>query len=422
MSDKKENRKYAFGSYGYWDPESEINWYEFSGKEWVFWGPDNLYPQRLIELYKGSAINHTCIDAKVDAVVGEGMYAEDPVLNAKLKRANPDETWDDILTKITLDYELFGGFALNVIWNKAGDKIAEVYHVDFSAVRAGQKDENYKVNEYWYTPRWDLYTMSSRKRNYKPISYPTFNSDDTRGDQSSQIYYYYGYSPGNEYYPSCSYIGALNDIEIDKEVSLYHASNLNNGLTPSMVINFRNGIPDSETQQRLYREFEESYAGANRAGRFFLTFSETPETTPEITPLSLTGDTYYIQLEQRLTSRILTGHRISSPLLLGIREGGSGLGSNSQELLMAYSHFIQTVVGPSQDILLKQINKMFRYMGFEDPDILIKNKPMLEEDILIADAVPEEEKVIEEPSKESSNPLMDEVKSKLLQGLPKNMQ
>ena len=89
---------------------------------------------------------------------------------------------------------------------------------------------------------------------------------------------------------------------------------------------------------------------------------------------------------------------------------------------MAYSHFIQTVVGPSQDILLKQINKMFRYMGFENPDILIKNKPMLEEDILIADAVPEEEKVIEEPSKESSNPLMDEVKSKLLQGLPKNMQ
>jgi len=229
-----------------------------------------------------------------------------------------------------------------------------------------------------------------------------------------------------EYYPLPSYVGSLNDIEIDRDLSLFHAANLNNGLTPSMFISMRNGIPDKETRDALYREFQESYAGAGNAGRFFLTFSETPETAPEITPLQLTNDTYYLQLEQRLSSRILTGHRISSPLLLGIREGGSGLGSNSQELLMAYNHFINTVIKPDQDTLLNQINKLFRYMGVENPDIKVEQAALLDEDIIIAEEVPTTEKVIEEGtqpniSPETGNPLIDELKSRLLSGIPENM-
>ena len=424
---KKQDNKYAFNVYGYYNPETELNYYESTGKDWVFWGPDNAYPNRIVELYNGSAINHTCILAKVDAIVGNGLYAEDPTIDARLKRANPTENWDEVLAKIALDYELFGGFALNVIWNNAGDKIANVYHIDFSSLRAGKKNDEDEIEEYWYTPRWDLYTNVTRKKRYKPVSYPAFNPEDNRGDNASQIYYFYEYSPGLEYYPLPSYVGSLNDIEIDRELSLFHAANLNNGLTPSMFISMKNGIPDSETQQRLYREFQESYAGSGNAGRFFLTFSETPETAPDITPLQLTNDTYYLQLEARLSSRILTGHRISSPLLLGIREGGSGLGSNSQEILLAYNHFINTVISPSQDVLLKQINKMFRFMGFEDADIEIENKPLLDEDVILMQETPDEKVVDEngslpEVNPDTGNPLLEEMKSKLLSGLPKNMQ
>ncbi len=223
-----------------------------------------------------------------------------------------------------------------------------------------------------------------------------------------------------------NYVGSLNDIEIDKELSLFHAANLNNGLTPSMFISMRNGIPDKETRDALYREFQESYAGAGNAGRFFLTFSDTAETAPEVTPLSLTNDTYYLQLEQRLVSRILTGHRISSPLLLGIREGGSGLGSNSQELLMSYNHFLNTVIKPEQEILLHEVDKMFRYMGIEEADIQVEAAPMLDEDIIIAEDVPEEAVVEEKEQKpiapNSGNPMMEDLKSRLMNGIPKNMQ
>jgi len=421
---KKEENKYGFSVYGYVNPELANNWYEYDGKDWVGWGVSNLYPDRIIDLYNGSAINHTCILAKVDGIVGKGLYCEDPVTDARLKRANPKESWDEVFAKIALDYELFGGFALNVIWNRAGDKIAEVYHIDFSKIRSGKRNEEDEITEYWYSPRWDLY--SGRGKKWKPVSYPAFDPTETRGDNASQLLYFWDYQPGMEYYPLPSYVGSLNDIEIDRDLSLFHAANLNNGLTPSMFISMRNGIPDKETRDALYREFQESYAGAGNAGRFFLTFSETPETAPEITPLQLTNDTYYLQLEQRLSSRILTGHRISSPLLLGIREGGSGLGSNSQELLMAYNHFINTVIKPDQDTLLTQINKLFRYMGVENPDIKVEQAALLDEDIIIAEEVPTTEKVIEEGpqpniSPETGNPLVDELKSRLLSGIPENM-
>lgn len=429
MSDnnKKEKDKYAFSTYGYVNPETANMWYESDGKDWVIWGPANLYPQRVVELYNGSAINHTCIQSKVDAIMGKGLYSENPEADARLKRANPKETWNEVMTKLVLDYELFGGFALNVVWNRAGDQISEVYHVDFSSIRSGKMDEEGEIREYYYSPRWDLYQVNSRKKNYKPVPYPTFDPENTSGDNASQLFYYWDYQPSLQYYPLPSYVGSLNDIEIDRELSLFHSANLNNSLTPSMFISMRNGIPDKETRDRLYREFQESYSGASQAGRFFLTFSETPETAPEITPLSLTNDTYYIQLEQRISSRILTGHRISSPLLLGIREGGSGLGSNSQELLMAYSHFLNTVIKPDRELILYQLDKMFKYMGIEDADLQIEDSALLDEDIIIAQEVPTEEKVVEEAKPESvdpvtGNPLLEELKAKLLTGLPKNMQ
>lgn len=422
MSEK--DNKYAFNVYGYIDPELTPNYFEYDSKDWVAWGEANLYPNRIIDLFNGSAINHTCIISKVDAICGLGLYSDNVTIDARLKRANPKENWNEVFQKITLDYQLFGGFALNVVWNRAGDKISEVYHIDFSKLRSGKHNDEDEITHYYYSSRWDLYKVRGTK--YKPIAYPTFDPENTQGDNASQIYYYYDYQPGMEYYPLSSYIGSLNDIEIDRQLSLFHAANLNNGLVPSMFISMRNGIPDKSTRDKIYREFQESYAGAGNAGRFFLTFSDTPETAPEITPLNLTNDQYYINLEQRIASRILTGHRISSPLLLGIREGGNGLGSNSQELLMAYSHFINTVVQPDQKILLKQVNKMFEYMGFEMPNIEIDNAPLLDEDIIIAEDVPQVERVdTDEPLGKNpatgqpiDNTLMENLKSKLLTGIP----
>ena len=153
---------------------------EVRGKDWVSYGADNLYPIELIELLQTSAIHNTAIQAKLDAVVGEGvMDVGESIVNAG------GETLNEIYEKITYDKVTFNGYALNVIWNSAGDKVVEIYHVPFANVRSGKLNEEDKVEQYYYSNNW------SNTRKYKPVEYKCYSTTDNRGDNASQIYYQY---------------------------------------------------------------------------------------------------------------------------------------------------------------------------------------------------------------------------------------
>jgi len=86
---------------------------EKRGKNWIDFGSNNLYPQLLLELYNNSAMHHTAIEAITDGVIGKGIktWGDTPVNKY-------DETLNDILEKIVIDYEIFGGYSLNVIWSR----------------------------------------------------------------------------------------------------------------------------------------------------------------------------------------------------------------------------------------------------------------------------------------------------------------
>ena len=350
---------------------------EQRGKDYIKFGVDNLFPQQLIELYDSSAMNHTCIDAIQDGIYGEGIveYGGEYI--------NTDgETIDNIFEKISLDYTLFGGYALNLIWNKEGTRIAEIYHLPFANVRSGKPDEEDKIHSYYYSSDW------SQIRKYKPVEYKSFDPTDNKKDNASQIYYCKDYNPGQEIYPLPAYIGGVNDIQLDARVSRFHNANISNGLAPSMFVQFRNGIPNPEERRDIYREIEDTFSGEENAGRFFLAFSE-PGKELQVTPIENANDEYYIQLEQRITSRILTAHRITSPLLLGIKDG-AGFSSNADEIVTSYSHFMNTVVRPKQTKILNTYGYILKLAGFNvklevEPVPMIigteADDPALEEDI-----------------------------------------
>jgi hypothetical protein len=173
------------------------------------------------------------------------------------------------------------------------------------------------------------------------------------------------YNPQSQYYPIPSYSGSLQDITIDVEVSNFHLSNLANGLNPSLVINFKNGVPSIENQKQIYDSLTANFSGTQNTGRFFCSFSDGPEQAPDVIPITSANDTYYVQLESRITTRILTGHGITSPLLLGLyHEGGSGLGSNKDEILVSYETFKNTVLRPDIKALLKPMDRLMKYSGY----------------------------------------------------------
>ena len=323
---------------------------EKRGADFVSFGSNNLYPDLLIELYNNSAMHRTAVEAKTDAVYGDGIKQfGDEIVN------QDGETMNEVFEKIVKDYILFGGFAMNVVHSRGGDTIAEYYHLPFNNVRSGKLTENDKIEEYWYSSDW------KQHRKYKPTAYPAFSLTDNKGEKASQIYYYFDYTIGQFYYPLPSYVGAVNDIDTDARISRFHANNLKNGLAPSMMLTFRNGIPPLDEQQEIWRDIDNTFAGEEQAGKFFVNFSE-PGREPTVEPIRSENDDYYVTLEERITSRILTAHRITSPLLLGIKDS-SGFSSNADEINTAFAHFLGTVIIPDQEKLLKAFGKIVRGSG-----------------------------------------------------------
>jgi hypothetical protein len=326
---------------------------EVRGKDWVSFGKDNLYPDKIIELYNTSAMNGTAINSITDAVKGEGIVEIGDMIVNQL-----GETLNDIYAKIALDFVLHNGYVLNVIWNRAGDKIVEIYHLCFDKVRSGKLDENDNVNEYFYSSNW------KNTRKYRPVRYKSYDTTDNRGDNASQIYYCFDYTPGNMIYPLPSYVGALNDIQLDARISKYHNGQISNGFSGGIFINLPAGEPTPEEQRIIYRDLVNSFTGEDNAGRLFLSFSEGSELAPQIQSITSANDDYYVTLEERVSSRILTAHRITSGRLIGVSDS-NGFSNNAQEIEVAYTHFASTAIEPKQKKINKGLDKIMLGMGVD---------------------------------------------------------
>ena len=354
------------------EPELPV-FIERPGRRWVEYGADNLWPQFVAGLYNKSAMNRTCITSKLDGVIGQGFKTKLEDQNYLLKRANPDETWNEVFEKIALDYITFGGYAFNIVWSNDGETIAEFYHLDFSRVRSGiHNPVTDKVENYYYSSNWCEW------KKFKPLEFSAFDPAKSI-EAPSQVLYVFDYEPNSLFYPLPSYSGGLNDIQIDVEVSKFHINNLANGLAPSLFIGLNNGIPDPEAREEIYDEITMAFRGSENAGKAFIAFSDDKEHEPTITPIPAANSDYYVQLETRITSRILSAHRITSPLLLGLyHQGGTGLGSNKDEIETAYAHFIATVIKPIQKSMLKTFDKIMYYKGYPEVELYIEPNKIVE--------------------------------------------
>ena len=324
---------------------------ERKNKDYVSFGQYNSFPQELIELYNNSSIHNTCVNAIVDGIIGEGLTADPEWV---LDTANSTgESWNDLLKKVAVDYKLYGGFSLEVIWSKGRTKVAEVYHIDFSWLRAKEKNYRGQIPGYFISDEWstnyrygrDYGNVSTQDMPYLPIYNPRMATSEPK-----QLLVYKPYRPGMSYYPLPDYVGALRVIDLDQEVDNFHINNIKNGLAPSLAITtFTNANEDE--REAIERMLQIQYSGTNNAGSLMYMDVDSPENAPQITPINSNGsDDYYIAINDMVTQKILTAHRITSPMILGIKTEGQ-LGGR-EEVIDAYLLLINTVIRPfQQDIL-----------------------------------------------------------------------
>tara|TARA_S200002703_G_C3762986_1_gene234890 strand:- start:317 stop:1219 length:903 start_codon:yes stop_codon:yes gene_type:complete len=263
---------------------------------------------------------------------------------------------------------MMGQAAVQVIYTKDRSRIAQVVHMPIETLRAEKVSNDGEIKAYYYSSDW-----SSIKPTDKPKRIPAFGTSN----QAIEILYIRPYRAGFYYYSPVDYQGGLQYAELEEEIANYHINNIQNGLAPSMLINFNNGVPDKEQRDEIERAIYNKFSGSSNAGKFILAFNDSKDLAATIEPVQLTdAHQQYQFLSDESMKKVMVSHRIVSPMLVGIKDQ-TGLGNNAEELQTASILMDNTVIRPMQVTIIDELEKILQYNNL-DLDIYFKTLQPLE--------------------------------------------
>ena len=316
------------------DQAEQPKFREVKGKGYVEFGKDNNYPKYLLGLFNESPKHGAIVKGKCNYIYGKGFE------NAGT--ANSRDTWNDVMKKCIKDDELYRGYYLQIIWNRA-KKISEVYHLEFHKVRVSKDLLTFYVKNDWSD-------FKEKAREYKAF--------DVNNPVGSQIMYIKEYNPSSEIYPFPSYMQGLNYIESDIEVSRHILGNAKQGWVGSKLINLNNGDPiGEENKGEIERGLLKKFTG-DSGKRVVIMFNKSKENSADIQDLGTTMLTKedFTNINNLITQEVFASHQITSPVLFGIKSDGQ-LGARN-EIRDAYQIFNNTYVQARQ----QELESVFTYL------------------------------------------------------------
>ena len=295
---------------------------EVKNKDWVQYGEDNNYFQYLIDRYQGSTTNNAIINGMSKMIYGKGLDATDsnrkPDQYAQMKSLISK----DCLKSAVMDRKMLGMAALQVTYDKG--LVKKVTHFPMQTLRAEKCNEDGEVEAWYYHPDW-----SKMKPSDQPKRIPAFGFGGKKGNE---LFIVSSYVTGSYYYSPVDYQGALPYAVLEEEIADYLINDTINGFSGTKVVNFNNGVPDKEKQQQVKSDVLNKLTGS-RGEKVIVAFNNNAESKTTIDDIPLNdAPSHYQYLSDEAFRKLIVGHRVTSPMLLGVRDGNSGLGNNADEI------------------------------------------------------------------------------------------
>ena len=324
---------------------------EDAKKDFVAFGSDNLFYDQLIDVYLNSPTSHSTITGIVNQIVGKGLHAH----NASRK---PDEFAQfrslfkaKDLKKIALDYKLLGEAAIQVSYLQK--KVVKVSHFNRETLRAEKCDDKGAINAYFYHPKWKDY-----KDGDKLTRIPVFGSGS-----KNEIYIIRRHIPSMHYYSVPDYIGSLNYGKLECSISEFLVNEVENSFSGSKLVSFANGSPSVEGMKKIKQEITDKLTGVH-GEKVIVSFSDSVENKTTIEDINPPNSAeVYRYISEECSRKLMIGHRITSPLLVGIRDTGNSLGNNAEEIQNAHNLFENLVIKPYQNDIIDAVDDILGVNG-----------------------------------------------------------
>jgi hypothetical protein len=352
---------------------------EVRNKDYINYGEDNNYPNFLVTLFNRSAKHNAILTAKQLYIAGQGLafnaegLPTDKIVSTQafIDNANPYESLHSVSSKMALDIELFGGCYLHIIKSKDKKRIAEVYHLDYCNLRTNKDNSKIYYSEHW------LNDDGSDNMSIKPdqiTEYPAYGSKEYEKGKEG-VLYYKQYRPNIETYTLPEYIGAVPAIITDAEIANYHRASIQNGFMGGTMVTFMNGVPSDEEMSTIEKQMKKKFTGTDRANSLVIDFVDEPARAPQIQ--QLTGNDFdkrYDALNKTIQEEIFVGHKVTSPMLFGVRTEGQLGGRN--EMATAFQLFQNTYITPKQNAIEQILNEL---VGLKNKVTFIPIEPVMPE-------------------------------------------
>ena len=328
-----------------------------AGRDMVEWGTRNAYPDYLLDLYNNVPTLRSIINGNIDYVAGDDvtiMPLQEEFTNQEMNMRG--DTIREQVKDIAKDFEIYGGFALQVIRNLAGE-VAEVYYIDMRYLRTNKEGDVFYYSEKWgKSSRTDM------------VVYPAFLpkieweklSDEERNRHASSILFVKNVH--TQVYPAPLYAASVKACEIERLIDEFHLSDINNHFVSSAIINFNNGDPGQEIKSEIERGFNEKFCGASNGGRVAFSWNPNKESATDIVEFKMEdfGERYKA-LSQHSRTQIFTSFR-AIPLLFGLTSEAN-TGFSTDEFEQSFKLYNRTQIQPVQRLICDAYDKIYGQRG-----------------------------------------------------------
>jgi hypothetical protein len=336
--------------------------------DWVEYGDSNDYYNWLIERYRNSPTNNAVINNVARLIYGRGIHAFDAARKVNEYAQLRTLISGDCLRKVSLDLKLFGAAHFQVHFDEKHTKVVKAYHIPTNLIRPEKCNEDGDVEGYYYSDDW------SDTKKFEPKRFSAFETSKDK----IEILCIKGYSVGMKYFGELDYQGCLPYTVLEEEVAEYLINEVQNGFSGTKVVNFNNGIPDPEKQEETSRKVLGKLTGS-RGQKVIVAFNDNLEskTTVDDIPLNDAPE-HYSYLSKECEGKILVGHNVVSPMLVGVVTDNQGFSSNADEIEIASKYFYNIGIKPFQELIIEGIGRILSFNNIS-LDLYFKRLNLLED-------------------------------------------
>ena len=316
----------------------------YGTKSLVTWGLDNQLPVLYNNCYNKSASLKAIIDGIINYTLGDDIILDDEAAYWREKVNRTGMTMRQFIAKLDYNYNVYGGFAIQVIYNKLG-QVVELFPLDFGRCRTNEKG-----TKIYYAKKWTKYQTKSQE-------FDCFDPTNIDKENPTQIFYYKG-DFTSSVYPLPPYAGAIYDVLTEIECAKYSLNTVARGFSAKYVFNFPEADNLTDEQKKGIQEsIKTKFCGSENETNFLLYWKNAEGQGIDIQKIeSDETPERYIAIKDNARTNIFVACR-TTPLLMGLVNGIS-TGFATNEYRDSYKLFQKSVIEPQQDIIIEAIEKI----------------------------------------------------------------